>query len=59
MELMSNEEKYVTEIEDMLWRRGFVPPGIAFVAGLLRDQHPVGSDTYAAFERLRMRMLAR
>lgn len=59
MELVSNEDKYVTEIEDMLWRRGFVPPGIAFVAGLLRDQHEVGSDRHTAFEGLRLRMLAR
>ncbi len=59
MELVSNEEKYVTEIEDMLWRRGFVPLGIAFVAGLLRDQHDPGSERYTEFERLRMRMLAR
>ena len=59
MELVSNEEKYVTEIEDMLWRRGFVPPGIAFVAGLLRDQHDPSSERHLAFENLRLRMLAR
>lgn len=58
MEVISNELKYVTELEDMMWRRGFVPPGIAFVAGLLRDQHPPESEMHREFEALRVRMLA-
>lgn len=58
MLVMSNELKYVTELEDMMWRRGFVPPGIAFVAGLLRDQHPPESEMHRELEALRVRMLA-
>lgn len=57
MEILSNEKKYVTEVEDMLWRRGFAAPGIAFIAGLLRDQHPPDSELHREFERLRLSLL--